>query len=282
MMLPRDRHPILLSLLALSLTLLTGCDNPVVDTPPPTLTIDDIADIAASTLGAESGGMMVHMPDLVTAAHGRAIVDRAGDKRPSPQTDRSVRRSDTTNHDGDGYGYDLDVLYSYKYSSTTFPQQDQFDPRLDFLILKGHISRGTFVTPTLAGTDSGNFSWLLRNLTLAEPTYMLDGGYLRHRRVTLLRKGLTLTLDVGISFVDLQVDPSTGTVRSSDRNFASIILTNLKWGNGEPIVGTADSTARSYSGTVHINDGGTAVLAITDENDNGHIYTIDTRIGRLK
>ncbi|MBS1528675.1 MAG: hypothetical protein JSU01_00085 [Bacteroidetes bacterium] len=223
---------------------------------------DQAADLAASALSSNSGGVASMADDIsanaaIVASVGGPSVNSVG--LASEHQACGTTLTDSVTHSGS----DSSVSFNYfrKYSHTlNCNAQSQPDNLVNTM-----VSSGSFSGPRISTTAKDTANATIAGLTQAAANFVINGDFKRHG---------TFQSQVGN--------------KASGNSYLDVVITNLTLSKpGRAIVsgsgtftltGTAGKVNYSYSGTITFNGNGTVTLNVT----GGSSYTINLGSGECK
>ncbi len=217
------------------------------------VTTDQAADIATSSLSENSQGLATVSDDIAVNAQGLSSVSSNGLTVNSIGTHQacgttltdSVTRSVTL----DSVSINYFLKYSHTLNCNVNSQPDNMVNVLTF--------HGSFDGPRLSSSNSGSSNFTIAGLTTTATNFVINGEYKRAGQF----QSKVGTKASGNSNVDIVV--TNLTLSKPGRNIVSGSATIS-------ITGTSPKGTFSYTGTIVFNGGGTALLTI-----NGTAYTIN-------
>ncbi len=225
------------------------------------VTTDQVADIAAGSLAANSEGFASVTDDIAANAQGVSSTGKVNINSTGLATSSVHQECGTTLTDSVTRSLTIDSVslnYFFKYSHTlncnTSNQPDNFANALTF--------HGSFDGPRLSSNDSGSATVTIAGLTQNATNFVVNGEYKRDGSFQL-KIGNKAS---GNSHVDLTV--ANVKLSKPGRKIVSGTGTIAVNGTG-PKGGTF-----SYSGVIVFNGDGTATLTISDA-----VYTVNLASG---
>jgi hypothetical protein len=271
------------AVLALALgSFISGCDNPVVPSKP-TVTDNELAEMAAAMLGESTGGFRLQVLDMLTAAQGDTIKSAAR-KVPGPEVLRtkSARRTADATIDGGHYAYDYRLNYNYVYTADGFPRGEKIDSFVNGINFS-FTMKGTHDTPNSKSSDTGSTNvWDIRRLLPDTTIFSITkGSYERIGTETVKSTNKTINRTATLVFRYVRINPHTKTIKSDETTdetfFTEFTVKNVTLGSDTTVIRDNDGFPIVYSGIIFFKEDGTATMRI-----NGKSFTLDVAKGIVK
>jgi hypothetical protein len=273
------------AVLALALgSIISGCkkDDPVGPSKP-TVTDDELAEMAAAMLGESTGGFRLQVLDMLAAAQGDTIKSAAR-KVPGPEvlkTKAAHRTADAT-IDGGRYAYDYRFNYTYVYTADGFPRGEKLDSIVNGINFS-FTMKGTHDTPNSSSSDTGYTNvWDVRRLLPDTTIFSITkGSYERVGTETMKSTNKAINRTATLVFRYVRINPRTKTLKSDETNdatfYTEFTVKNVTLGSDTTVIRDSDGFPIVYSGIVFFKEDGTATLKL-----NGKSFTIDVIKGIVK